>query len=714
MITFPANFQAELDKGQNKLATIVYMQDSVNEAEKTSEVDWGNNSSESQVDYTSTPPPSGDVILEAVTPPDEENLTGNTWSILKQTVWLDGAPVSAQENQHWQSFKQISGFKELNLVKGYFKRSTDGSLHKAKCSIWDSTKTTQYGSTVEVSVSSTTGAWETFDFSAQGIDILDSTEYWLKFEATFTPATPGVGSANTVVEQKYQNTNVYADGQFDKTGSFPGTDLGDLMFEISFIGDYFQTTGFITTDNLDLGATPTVEGEWKFDDTKEDGSLLTYTAEASSTGAFAGEETAIGAIIDGDKIIVLERYYRVKATFTPSSNRSVSSVLHSIIASFPVYNIFTDTLSIAPANDFEMGVMSLTNLTSTIDDFRESKIGQINITLNFNASISKYLFSKFPKNKLIKVLIGFDIEGFAISDFVEYFRGQIVDYVINLNDTVTVMTQSFQVEWTKNVPETWESAADDKTWTTTHPTDVMLDIIRNYMDVRDSKIVASSFDTVKALIPTWEVTRSITEDPESAKDLIEELRIMTSSYFIPQSDGSIFLKRFDASEASIASFSDANTKSIIYKGNLKEIRNKTIIYYAHGEDGAGAYTNPEDGDNAVDFEELEIALDVTSVDNWLETRRKNIKDRWTRSTEASQITSFSTTLLTRYKNPPSIIDIVSDQKFLFVETGDIVDVTTLRAPSVDGISGISAQKFQVVSQFFDFKMGSMKFTLLEV
>ena len=52
-------------------------------------------------------------------------------------------------------------------------------------------------------------------------------------------------------------------------------------------------------------------------------------------------------------------------------------------------------------------------------------------------------------------------------------------------------------------------------------------------------------------------------------------------------------------------------------------------------------------------------------------------------------------LLDRYEDPPPLLPVMVDLKNLVIEEGDIIDVTTKRAPSTD-MTGISAVRFQLV------------------
>lgn len=977
MLTFNSKFAAELKKGKSDPTTIMHLQESIFFDEKALQADWIANSSENNVDYTPSPPVIGDVILASDTPPDEENLTGNTWSYLRQVVYVESLRTIDITNIHWQSFKQNAGVKDLGIVKGYFKKSTHGEAWTAKCSIWDSAKTMQYGSTIAVSVTSTSGEWLSFDFSSQEIDIADSTEYWLKFEAVIEYLSWIDG--DTFVQQKYQNTNVYADGQFDRTGSSPGTDLGDLMFEVSFIGDYYQPNGHITTDNFDLGSVPTVNGEWKIGDVVPSETSLTYEGWSSATGVFdiwneyfqtgsypsarqgfascivgddlymfggydgsgllnelwkcdlssvgkiwtqltsgattrdnttlvadggklyvfggwngstglndlyeytistdswflnspsgtppaarrghiavvvsgkmyihggltsvhqkdihiydisgnswasltsgnteryghiaevsggkiyvyagwntstgalnsveeysisgdswvnktsggtaanlrasvlyndkiyvyggntgsgrlsstfeydisgdswttvksgatarsghagvlhgdkmyilggydgtaeiadlwsygtlGGDAVSLGIVVDGDAITDLERYYRVRASFTSNPVRDKTPILSSITADFAEY-LKIDKLK------------TMSALTTTIDLFEESTISQMTITLALTAATSNWMAVKKPRNKRVKMFIGFNAEGFTENDFEKFYFGSVAAADITSNDEVKISVEGFAKDWKEDIPNSWEDAGDDITWTNEHPIDVMLDIYRQYLPVRDSALVLSSFDDVKAEILDWVVTRTITDNPIEGKKLLEELRKLMSSFFIPQPDGSVKIKRWDPNEAAVSSITDLQLMSKNYKGNYRKIINRLYVYF----DWSGS------GDDTGDFNDVLADTRAGSKADYGKWETETIKDKWTKSAQITQIQDRSTKLLDRYEDPPPLLPVTVDLKNLAIEEGDIIEVTTKRAPSTD-MSGISAKRFQVVKRQINWQKKTLDWELLAV
>jgi hypothetical protein len=693
VVTLTPTFIEANDQSERERDVIVEIEDVTFSDEKTTEADWGNNVVEIQVDYTSSP---DDVLLEAITPLDEENLTGNTWGVLKHIIFTGGTPSGGVDNQNWQSFKQISGFKELNIVKGYILIGGGGTNYRVDCSIWDSAKTTQQGTTLSVVPASGTGVWETFDFSAQGIDIEHDTEYWIKFEGFFTPAQP---DGTTFIQQKYQNTDVYANGQFDRTGTSPGTDLGDLMFENSFTGVFYEELGFIRTDNLDVGIVPTDFGEWIIEDIRPDDSSISYLAWYSATGAFTGEQVLIGAIEDGDEITDLARYWRVQASLVANTIRDETPTLQSIRIEFPTFRKFNKY----PDLGYEPLVDNVSSLTSRIDFFDPSSIGQVSVSIMMTDIISDWIYDITPYNKVVKVKLGFIYPGFAESDYMDYFRGAVDDWSVD-NNILTLTLKDLSKTWKLPVPSKWENEEDDDVvYTGEHHIDVILDVLKNQINVRDSTLVGSTFTTVKAATSSYEVTRTITGKTEDAKKLVEELRVLLFAYFIPSGDGKIGIKQFDKTEASAVSFNDDNTISIKWKANADSLINRTSLYFDWDADG----------DGEVNFLKYDPGDDTTSQAKFQEIAPHSLKDKWTRAAEATQISALETKILDQFDDMPSEVEVISDAKDIAYEVGDMMDITTLEAPGNNG-TGIVDEKYLIVSKNLDFLGDKIKFIGLRV
>ncbi len=692
MINLPAKFAAVNARAKKVPAVIVKLLESELANEQTTLADWQANSGESNVDYTPDPPTSGDVTLAPLNL-FEQNTASNAWS---NCITIDAIGLQVL-NDHWQSFKHTtSTSKKLLLVQAFLRHSgaTDPAAKvDINCELWSANKAAKLlgPKTFTQVLPSAAGQWFAFDFTADKYVIAPNTEYWLRIY--FTNAT----SLNLVVDAAYQNTDVYANGQLDRTGTNPVTNLGDLKFSVS-MDDYYQASGYIITQTMDLGAVPTVPGELILKDLRPAGTSIVYEAWGSNTGAFAGEETYYGVVTDGQVIpaSALRRYYRVKASLS-TTDQSYTPTLQSIKASFATYTSYADTVGFG----YEPAVLSISSLTTTIDTFKPSTIGQMTVKLAFIKSLSNWLKTKYPKNKIIKILIGFKEEGFTELDFINYFWGQVDDWAISAKDEITLTVKDYKKEWSVDVPAKWTSTLDDVTWTAMHPVDVILDLLQNHVNVQDSKLDISSFDILRTALPGWQVTRTITKEPEKADALIEELRVLMSAYFIPKADGKISIKRWDPNEAAVVSITDVNTFNKKWSANAKSLINDVIVYT--NWDGTG--------NDAANFTDIRIGEDLASKSNYNELASKTIKDKWTRTAQSSQIDDLISQILTRYATPPEAIELRTDASLIAYEVGDLVDLSIRRAPSSDML-GVQNLKMQVVRRDMNFKKNSITFGLL--
>lgn len=678
MLTLPSKFAAELAKAPNTPSFLVKLEDGTLYNEQTLQADWTANSQASQIDFITQ---VGSVLIESTLRP--ENLIGDAWAYLS---WYGEGPVQAIA---WQSFQQTTGAtKTLQNIIGFFNRT--GNVPYLHCQLFAADKVTPIGTSVSATVTSTAGENITFDFTSQGISISTATMYWIKF---YTGAPSAIG----IIRIYYSSNSAYSGGLM----TLNANPTGDAYFQVN-MGGFYKTSGYIRTQTMDIGSTPASYGEWVLEDIVPSGTTLTYQAWASAAGTFTGEETDLGAIVDGQAITNLKRYYRVKATFTANGDQTVSPTLQSIKADFTTFKTYSDN----PSLGHETAILSVSSLSSSIDTFKPSTVGQITFSLNLNPSVSNYLATKKPKNKLVQVKAGFVADGFVEADYIDYAWGQIDDWKITAKDEVTLTVKDFSKEWDVDVPKAIEGQLlPEIIWGTpglNHPIDVMLDILKNHINARDSKILGSSFGTVKTALSGWIVARTLKEDTVSAKELMEELRLLTQTYFLPQANGAIKIKRWDADEAPVDSLTDADFISKRWDSDAKQIINRYVHFY--GWDG--------EGDEAADYGTVSIGIDTTSQANWRETTSQELKDKWTPITQTAQISDFLDKIMKRYADPPSILYADVDLRKMALEVGDIVTVTTSRAPSTD-MAGISNIKFQIVNRNLDYSKRILSLTMLE-
>lgn len=473
--------------------------------------------------------------------------------------------------------------------------------------------------------------------------------------------------------------------------------FGGATSDVNYLNDVWETptgyaaSGYIYTQDMDVTTAPAVNGEWTLEDTAPAGASVAYTAWASDTGAFAGEETSLGTIVDGGTISVLKRYYRVKADLA-TTDGEVTPALQRIKAAFYTFDSYADNGSLG----YEPSVLDVSALTTMIDFFDKSTISQVTLTMGLTPAVSNWLSTAYPRNKVVKIKAGYVAPTWVRDDYIDYFTGQVEDWRVD-EGKVSLIVRDYSKSWKTPVPAKWESAADNVTWTAQHPVDVMLDILRNYVNVRDSQLVTSSFSTVKTALSGWAVTRTITSNPVEAETLLQELRMLTSTYFIPQADGRITLKRYDATEAAVLSLTDDNFKDVAYEGNAAAMCNQYHTYF----------NSSSNGDNASDFTEFRAALDAASQTNWNELRLKDFKDKWTRTAQVAQVQDRETKIMARFANPPAIINGTIHRSHIAAEVGDMFSVTTVHAPAP-----ITAAKYQLINKNLDYGSDTIKIKLL--
>ena len=429
--------------------------------------------------------------------------------------------------------------------------------------------------------------------------------------------------------------------------------------------------------------------------------------DGAYTEKYFTSRTSLGTISDGDPITSLARYYYFVATLTPDTGSLAwTPELRSVSVSFSEWMAISDR----PDWGYEPSLIDVASLQTTIGTFSPSTVGQISIKTAHTKTLSNFIANGYPRNREVRIFAGFSAPGFLEDDFIDYYRGKIEDWNIDANEQINWKLQDFTKDWKGvPVPTTWQiagtpPAGDDKTWENTHRVDVMLDIMTGYIGMPSKAYDSQSFTDVKAATSGDNVTRTLTGKTFDAKDLMEELRMGGRSFFIPRADGKIRLKLWDPDEAAVAELSDKEMIGLTYDGNASSLLNVVYIYY-----------NLNSDDTARD--DVTIALqdnvDLDSIANWNESKIKQIKDYWADATQGGYVEARANSLIARYKDIPAIINFALDRRFIALEVGDIVSVTTKRAPSAD-MTGISNVKFQIVSKNLDLKRDRIPMKALRV
>jgi hypothetical protein len=581
-------FKDELKKGENKPAVLVYLGESDLENEQSTQSDWAANTSETQVDYNSEP---GFVRLGPATAPNETQTTTDAQATI---ITAAGAGYTAENTLH-QSFQQTTGgSRQINSVIFRFNNTFPPVTVSVTCSIYSGYPFTGFlgQQTQTYVVDGTFGL--AFLFYDNNIFLEDSTEYWFVISAN------GGQSDTGTLELDYNTAGGYANGQLNSRTSL-GVDslnIGDADFTmIQQSTNYYQTSGSITTQVMNLGETPTVDGEWILKDSNTSNTTLTYNGWGS-TDNFSASNVDLGAIVDGDAITGTKyQYYKVVATFG-TTNQSETPLLNSVAVNFTTYLKFSDRLSLG----YEPSVKTIGSLTTKIDDFEESSVGQMSITMGLTEIVSNYLYSAYPKNRPVKIKIGFDESDWTEDDFINFYWGAIQDYKINSNNDILITVRDNTNDFSVTVPREEHTvggpyAAPTYTSITAaaeHPADIALEIIQTHLDVRDSKIDTESFSALATALSGWAVTRTITGDGAiSANTLLNELRILMTSYLIPLPTGKVKIAQYNKM---------SNTGELVqqqFTSVIEDVRrlwsDGTYLYSVNGDEGIASFLINTDG-----------------------------------------------------------------------------------------------------------------------
>jgi len=176
-------------------------------------------------------------------------------------------------------------------------------------------------------------------------------------------------------------------------------------------------------------------------------------------------------------------------------------------------------------------------------------------------------------------------------------------------------------------------------YTTTHPVDIMTDILTNQLGIEAGYIDTDRFTAERDQWLNGMLFSRVLTEPEDANKYLNELQIETNSFvvhdgekvslkvFAPPSPGLSIEEWTDNFNILEGSFSQQSG----YKDNFY---NRVVVYYDYDESG---------GDDTGNFESAVISLDASSQDSteWDEASTKTIKSKWIRSLTWTQPSNIS-------------------------------------------------------------------------
>lgn len=478
------------------------------------------------------------------------------------------------------------------------------------------------------SLVSNPGTWIEADFSARnrrldpGTYKVFVTQSAVAQEGSADILSAFVGSPDPYAGGSFRYGNNVVPSTFDLANS-------DLTFEVTMLPRY-QSTGSISI-KLDLGLTPADPGEWVLEDIRDDGSSISYQAWSSATGAFAGEETNLGTIVDGQTISNLKRYYKVTATLTASADNLTTPKVLKIKGNFDIWDRYClkDSALVYKDTPLPPIVVSVPQIQYQIDILEgKASISKVSVDFLDDGFLEEAIVNYYLRNNEIVIYIGFDADGWGFEDYIQFWRGNIVDWK-RRPGIITLECADWAVLSKKDIPvEDSTTGAIIPLAYDAHPMDIEKDILQNKINMRDSQIHFQSIDDAKASanLTGWRFLRTISK-PSDAWKFLQEINQNCGVVLIPREDGKLYAYLFDTATAHVAEFGDNEVKlrSASFDARMEQtLINQAIVYYGFhiplSLTGSATWTNNSptvNGSGTLFLKELGVGMEIQGPDSRL-------------------------------------------------------------------------------------------------
>lgn len=427
------------------------------------------------------------------------------------------------------------------------------------------------------------------------------------------------------------------------------------------------------TQAIDIGAAPDGDGDWNIEDVYDfmnASNGVSYTAEYSDNGT---SWTSMGAVSDGEGIASRHRYYRVAASF--SCDGIIAPSVQKINTVFD--NMIEMAFADRPLGDRYPLVKSVGNISNAIDPVKcTAQIGSVTFEILDTEKIASRLFAAcFLTGKTITLKIGPIAPDVEVSEFVKAFTGIIESWEYD-GDVILIRARDFLGKLEKDVPEENSNGSVtaliySTTGIASNPVEILLDILRNRLNVPDRYLDLASFDEVKSdsTLTGWNFIRTIS-DPTDAYELCLEICRLIGAILIPREDGRIALKKLSNTASPVAAWNAMreNFQRPNFDSNANSSRNFISTWW-HWL-GTGEEWN--------DFEGAQIAVDADSVANWgtniLRTKAKWLGDNVSPYNGSQLALAISQRVLGFAKEGLPIVSFEADISTLGVQVGDVARI----------------------------------------
>lgn len=717
MIALPPKFLTELEKADRHPFALLEIEGQGQAAEATTEAHWTANEDDNNVDFVSDPlpPAAGDVILAADAGGDETSEENgyptsniiNQWDSGDYTDINNDSDASfLEETNTGTEDKKFIGALSLNSMLG----EIPDNAHIFGINILARCYSEETASTIRIGYSDGTRRWSSSIELASG-------QAWNTYGNTWTTDVRS-GEAWTK-EGIAQLTEVGVSGYFFSSGP-SYIRCSRLFMRVTFFD--FLTSGYITVEfDLTADATITNQAVFSIDDKTPAGTGIVYTCEGSTSGAWGGEEVALGTITDASRVDGY-RYYQVTATF--AGTVLLTPVLKSIKVEIPDNFYRYSTLSDGTLNTLPLlkGIPGRTIKLSLKDFVTDSSAMSVNLVRN--SSVDWMIRNEHFRGLHSTIRIGMYYPGVSDADLIPYYQGPVTNYTvgeasitINLKDA----TKDLSLKWpVVSAGTSKPSSVKDKVHMVQVIEDIIddLGILSRYVDRSSLDIVRANVGDGSPLPELYLVKRTgdtaITQQ-EPGKDVIGELCEHLGAYLVIQENGKLKLIEYDSAATAVDAWDDNDIRrGASYTPGLESLRNNLYVYY----DWVGVAQTGGGGDG-IDFGSIVVAVDTsspTSMVNWRLTSPKIIKSKWLSSDAgyygAELATEIAGREIARLKDGVSVLSCTTSLDKAGVQVGDMVTIDSRVVINPD-VGEESTRKFLVTSKTWDVGGGKVDWQLTE-
>lgn len=712
-----------------------------------------NDTVDSQAEFQASPLQSN---LDFTTKPGYAALAKQADSINQTSRNAEHPVTNVPEATAWQSFV-LGGGRWVESIAVWLDRTGSLTTANVTLTIYASDKTTVAGSSTQNLGAADTEVTFTFtDF------YLDAGAYWIMIDADKDQ------SANFVCQVNYQNTNVYADGQYDhynvSDGSGWSYDRGDIYFKLSM--QKYLPSGFFRTSRLDLGDTPVETGTFQMAYSHPVGTTLEVTLYGYALETDSSPAVTITNAADGQSVPAY-RYWEVLVEMASNAALDQTPQIDMLEFLYPKESLKLREKgkALRYVNDDITGTYRamLTGVEYRSSDIkvieRVASGGEISMTLEdpTGETIQRVISDSPLKNFRAILYIGADVPGFSETDLLRFFVGVVQagkykpryrreTYQLSLTAKNPIL------ELKRKVPQPAETGAITLAdisinYDGTHVMDAMLDLLRGeadiparYIDLEQINLLRSSIGDASLPAAAHVVRRSNAaglpdtriKSPDEVGKLIGQLAMIADVYVTIDEDSRITAVKHATAATPEADWAD---ETLVKEGMdavpIEDIGEIDLGYDSmlfnaamFGAEWTGT------GNDWTEFGKVYAHVDASSTNEfapgkaiYLSIMEKNLKEAsaWLGPEAGYNGETLAQALAARYVArhawPPVVMSGVVVPQSEFMRTlGSVVRIWSPEFAKFRrrGIALSESLKFMIISKKLDRTKNRMVFSLLEL